>query len=200
MDQTTAPIKIIQIRRCDVCNKDMAVTSLKRHKKIVHQLKIGKQIECADCGKLFQSKERLIQHLRLHALDAEENNLLSCTESAECKYKTNSRAYMSDHRRRIHKASARPGQWMCFVGSCQEKPRSFLNHHQHKKHQQDHANVNCPECNQLFSAKRNLRRHVNRKHKAVEANISRNSNESNPDDNFNPETIDIHSVPFQMCS
>ena len=80
----------------------MAVTSLKRHKKIVHQLKIGKQIECADCGKLFQSKERLIQHLRVHALDAEENDLLSCTESAECKYKTNSRAYMSDHRRRIH--------------------------------------------------------------------------------------------------
>ena len=69
-----------------------------------------------------------------------------------------------------------------------------------KKHQQDHAIVNCPECNQLFSAKRNLRRHVNRKHKAVEADISRNSNESNPDDNFNPETIDIHSVPFQMCS
>ena len=51
-----------------------------------------------------------------------------------------------------------------------------------------------------ISAKRNLRRHVNRKHKAVEVNISRNSNESNPDDNFNPETIDIHSVPFQMCS
>ena len=87
MDQTTAPIKIIQIRRCDVCNKDMAVTSLKRHKKIVHQLKIGKQIECADCGKLFQSKERLIQHLRVHALDAEENNLLSCRVQVQNEFK-----------------------------------------------------------------------------------------------------------------
>ena len=76
----------------------------------------------------------------------------------------------------MHTASARPGQWMCFVGACQEKPRSFLNHHQQEKHQQDHANVNCPECNQLFSAKRNLKRHVRIKHKTVEANISRKIN------------------------
>ena len=102
--------------------------------------------------------------------------------------------------RRMHTASARPGQWMCFVGACQEKPRSFLNHHQQEKHQQDHANVNCPECNQLFSAKRNLKRHVRIKHKTVEANISRNSNESNPDENFNPDDTDIHNVAFQMGS
>ena len=82
----------------------------------------------------------------------------------------------------------------------QEKPRSFLNHHQHEKHQQDHANVNCPECNQLFSAKRNLKRHVRIKHKTVEANISRNSNESNPDENFNSDDTDIHNVAFQMGS
>ena len=200
MDQTTAPIRIAQIRRCDICQKDMAVTSLKRHKKIVHQLKIGKQIECPDCGKLFQSKERLLQHLHSHALDPAQNHAHSCAKSVECKYKTNSRAYMNDHNRRMHNASAIPGQWMCFVGACQEKPRSFLNHHQHEKHQQDHANVNCPECNQLFSAKRNLKRHIRTKHKTVEANISRNSNESNPDENLNPDDIDIHNVPFQMGS
>ena len=199
MDQTTPPINIIQIRQCDVCDKSMAITSLKRHKKIVHKMKIGKQIECPDCGKLFASKDRLLHHLHSHTLGPAEN-VLSCAESAECKYKTSSRAYMNDHKRRIHKASARPGQWMCFAGACKEKPRSFLNYHQHKQHQQDHANVNCPECNQLFSAKRNLNRHVKKKHNTVEANISRNSNKSNPDENFNPDTVDIDNVEFLICS
>ena len=69
-----------------------------------------------------------------------------------------------------------------------------------KKHQQDHANVNCPECNQLFSAKRNLNRHVKKRHNTVEANISRNSNKSNPDENFNPDAVDIDNVEFLICS
>ena len=47
---------------CVVCNKDVAVTSLKRHMTTVHRMKMGKQIECQACGKLFQSKDRLDQH------------------------------------------------------------------------------------------------------------------------------------------
>ena len=198
MDQTTSPLKITLIRQCDICNKNMAITSLKRHKKIVHQSRIGKQIQCPDCGKLLQSKDRLLQHLNSHALGPTENHALSCAESEDCKYKTNSRAYMKDHKRRIHTASARPGIWMCFADSCKDKPRSFLNHHQQEKHQQDHANVKCPECSQLFSAKRNMNKHVKRKHKLVEANVSRNSNESNPDENFNPDNS--HDAAFKMCS
>ena len=102
--------------------------------------------------------------------------------------------YSSDQlhqlQRRIHTSSAIPGQWMCFVGSCKEAPRSFLNHHQHEKHQQDHANVKCPECGKSFAAKRNMNRHMKSKHKAVEAsNISSNSNESISDDNYNPDII-----------
>ena len=186
-------LKIIQIRQCEVCNKSMAVTSLKRHRKTVHKENIGKQIQCPDCGKHFQSKSRLIQHLGSHRLNLADDpsiNTLSCTDSAECKYKTTSKAYMRDHKRRIHTSSAIPGQWMCFVGSCKEAPRSFLNHHQHEKHQQDHANVKCPECGKSFAAKRNMNRHIKSKHKAVEAsNISSNSNESISDDNYNPDII-----------
>lgn len=178
----------------------MAITSLKRHKKIVHQMKIGKQIECPDCGKLFQSKDRLLQHLHSHALNPAGNHAFSCSYSADCKYKTNSKAYLNDHRRRMHKSDEGTGLWMCFVGSCREKPRSFLNNHQRLKHQQDHENVKCLECNQVFSAKRNMKRHVKRKHKAVEANVTRNSNESKHDENFNPEDVDIENVPFEICS
>ena len=131
-------------------------------------MKIGKQIECPDCGKLFQSKDRLLQHLHSHALNPAGNHAFSCSYSADCKYKTNSKAYLNDHRRRMHKSDEGTGLWMCFVGSCREKPRSFLNNHQRLKHQQDHENVKCLECNQVFSAKRNMKRHVKRKHKAFD--------------------------------
>ena len=156
--------------------------------KTVHKENIGKQILCPDCGKHFQSKSRLIQHLGSHKLNIAEDahEILSCTDSADCKYKTTSKAYLRDHKRRMHIASAIPGQWMCFV----EAPRSFLNHHQHQKHQQDHANVKCPECNKSFAADRNMKQHMKRKHSGVQAtNISRNSNESIQDENYNPDII-----------
>ena len=125
----------------------------------------------------------------------DEEQYFSCDD---CKYKTNSKAYMKDHVRRMHKASARLGVWMCMAGGCKEKPKSFLNNHQQEKHQQDHANVKCPECGQLFSAVRNMKRHIKTKHKAVESNnISRNSNESVRDENFNP---DINDVAFEICN
>ena len=160
----------------------------------VHMQKIGKQIKCVECGKIFQSKDRLVQHARSHRLEDEEQ-YFSCDD---CKYKTNSKAYMKDHVRRMHKASARLGVWMCMAGGCKEKPKSFLNNHQQEKHQQDHANVKCPECGQLFSAVRNMKRHIKTKHKAVESNnISRNSNESVRDGNYNP---DINDVAFEICN
>ena len=91
----------------------------------------------------------------------------------------------------------RPLEVLCWCMST--KPRSFLNHHQHKKHQQDHENVKCPECNEVFSAKRNMNRHLKRKHKAVESNTTENSNESNNDENLNPDDVDIDNVPFEIC-
>ena len=115
MDEASAQapvIRIVQIRQCEVCNKSMAVTSLKRHRKTVHKENIGKQILCPDCGKHFQSKSRLIQHLGSHKLNIAEDahEILSCTDSADCKYKTTSKAYLRDHKRRMHIASAIPGQ------------------------------------------------------------------------------------------
>ena len=42
-----------------------------------------------------------------------------------------------------------------------------------------------------------MKRHLSRKHKAVEANITRNSNN---DENFNPDDVDIDNVPFEICT
>ena len=126
-----------------------------------------------------------------HALSTPDYTMFSC---AECNYKSNSKAYLSFHKKRMH--TARPGLWMCMAGACKEKPRSFLNQHQHQKHQQDHANVNCSVCNKSFSAKRNLKRHMKTVHRAVD--VSRNSNNSNPDNNLNEQDKIINNATFLM--
>ena len=78
MDQLSAPRKSIPVTKCDICDVDLAVSSLQRHKKIVHKLNIGKQIQCPECEKLFQSKDRLIMHLaKSHGLSTPDYTLYS---------------------------------------------------------------------------------------------------------------------------
>ena len=67
------------------------------------------------------------------------------------------------------------------------------------KSSNNHENVKCPECNEVFSAKRNMKRHLKREHKAVESNTTENSNESNNEENLNPDDVDIDNVPFEIC-
>ena len=66
--------------------------------------------------------------------------------------------------------------------------RSFVNHQQMKKHMDIHANIECPKCKKIFDAKRNMKRHVKNVHEAHD-DTSRNSNESNVDDNFNADPL-----------
>ena len=54
-----SPIRIIQMSQCKVCQQSLAVTSLHRHMKTVHKEKIGKQIQCNQCGKILQKKTGL---------------------------------------------------------------------------------------------------------------------------------------------
>ena len=53
-----------------------------------------------------------------------------------------------------------------------------------KKHQQDHANVNCPECDQL----------QNETSEDMLTESTKQGTESNPDENFNLDTRDIHTL------
>ena len=46
--------RIIQVKKCDLCNKEIAVTSVKRHMRGVHKQKIGKIIYCEDCRNIYQ--------------------------------------------------------------------------------------------------------------------------------------------------
>ena len=160
-------------------------------KKTVHREKIGKQIQCNLCGKILQTKDRLIQHEKSHQLNSEEEQTYSCDTC-----KTNSKAYHYDHIKRMHKAQ--PGLWMCMSGMCKENPKSFINHQQMTKHQKIHENVSCPECNKSFGARRNMR-HIKNVYKARKINeTSRNSNGSHTDKNLNDDPIDIDNVPFHL--
>jgi len=44
------------------------------------------------------------------------------------------------------------------------KPKSFPNQERLQKHKTTHVVVSCDECDKRFSARRNLRRHVKKKH------------------------------------
>ena len=78
---------------CNECGKDF-----------VDDVKLGLHqynVHTVQCGKILQTKDRLIQHEKSHRLNSEEQKNYSCYI---CKYKMNSKAYFNDHNKRMHKA------------------------------------------------------------------------------------------------
>ena len=152
-DKELATEKSEQIQ-CEVCHKDMTKSSLMRHMKTFHGAR-GKTWTCKDCGKILQSESRLRQHQLKHMLDASPEEGFSCSM---CKYVTTCKEYLKDHHKRAHIETT--GSWVCKMGKCTERPKTFINHLSLEKHQQDHANIACPECGKIFGARRNMMRHM----------------------------------------
>ena len=147
---STAPLlQITQIFQCDICHASLAAASLKRHKRTVHgDRSSGKQWVCRTCNKSLQTKSRLIQHERSHTHTAMKDNVFSCEE---CQYSTNDKDYFADHTRRMHKA--KEGMWMCMVGTCKNRPKSFINNKLLATHRKNHENVSCTQCEKSFGGK-----------------------------------------------
>ena len=140
--------------QCEKCHNYMVKSSLLRHMKTFHGWK-GKKWDCKDCGKFLQSESRLRQHQLKHMLNDSPNEGFFCPM---CKYVTTCKEYLNDHKRRAHIETT--GSWVCKMGKCTEKPKSYINHLLLIKHQQDHKNTACPECGKIFGAKRNMKRHI----------------------------------------
>ena len=84
---------------------------------------------------------------------------------------------MKNHKTRMH--DMQPGVWIC-----EEEPKSFINRHLLRKHQKIHIYVFCPVCQKLFGAVQNMKKHLKSIHKpATDAETSKNSNESDHDEN-----------------
>ena len=128
--------RVIPVKKCDLCKKEIAVTSVRRHMKGVHKEMMGKVIDCDDCGKIYQTRARLAQHQNVHRSTSDLPKNLSCDA---CQYKTSNKDYLKNHKTRMH--DMQPGVWICNINSCEEEPKSFINRHLLKKHQEIHINV-----------------------------------------------------------
>ena len=180
----TSPPMILKIR-CSKCSKHLAVGSILRHMKTVHDQAIGKRWPCENCGKILQTEIRLNQHQALHSEQVNENQQYYCDD---CPYRTIVKAYLTDHVRLMHKKVGN-GMFMCVTGSCSSKPRTYPNLQRLEKHKTCHMNMKCGSCDKVFSAKRNLNRHKKNVHKD-DQNDSNNSNHERDDGNANQGSTD----------
>ena len=122
------------------------------------------------CKKSVQTRARLNNHEKSHSGERSEKEF-ACEE---CKYTTMTKAYLKDHIRRIH--LVRGVGWMCVEGTCENKPKTFVNNRLLLQHKKDHQNLPCPSCIKTFTSKRNLNRHIKVVHKKQQ-NIDRRSQE-----------------------
>ena len=109
----------------------------------------------------------MAQHEKCHRSTESDQGGNSCNE---CKYVTNNRNYLTDHKRRMH--LIQDGIWLCVKGKCELQPKSSTNSYKSKKHQGIHADVLCEKREKPFGKKRSLQRHIKAKHQ--EANIGEN--------------------------
>ena len=172
LNRSPGPVTRLQLDRkikCDVCEALIVPTSYKRHKKTIHNdNSLGKQWKCNQCQKNLQSKSRLAQHEKSHrSTELDQGGNFSCNE---CKFVTENRNYLRDHKRRMH--LIQDGIWLCVKGKCELQPKSFTNSYKLQKHQGIHADVLCEKCEKPFGTKRSLQRHIKAKHQ--EAHIGEN--------------------------
>ena len=116
-------------------------------------------------GNAYYVRKSYRRHVDFCNMKRSTNNLqmtrpFSCTE---CKYETDTKYYLQNHKRTMH--VAKEGLWICAKGKCAENPRSFINNHLLKKHQDCHEEIKCEKCDKKFTAKRNFRRHIKTVHK-----------------------------------
>ena len=81
----------------------------------------------------------------------------------ECPYRTILKEYLLDHVRLMHKTDE-SRMFLCTLGKSANKPKSFSNNQRLEKHKTTHADVKSDHCDKRFTAKRNLRRHIKKKH------------------------------------
>ena len=153
---------------CKICSKKLAFGSVRRHMKTVHEQQIGKSWSCKECGKICQSKKRLVSHENVQEVNYISNQQF---HREECPYRTILKEYLVDYVRLMHNTDE-SRMFLCTLGKCANKPKSFPNNQRLEKHKTTHADVKCDHCDKRFTAKRNLRSHIKKKHPIQDNPIS----------------------------
>ena len=91
-------------KKCDICKKDLAVSSVSRHMKDKH----GGLYKCTICGKNYKTTTALESHQeKAHVVKT-----ISNFECDFCNYKTMNKYYLNDHMKRQH-AGAGSNSFVC---------------------------------------------------------------------------------------
>uniref|UniRef100_A0AAF5PQT9 C2H2-type domain-containing protein n=1 Tax=Wuchereria bancrofti TaxID=6293 RepID=A0AAF5PQT9_WUCBA len=124
-----------------------------------HQETHGPNVQCGNCGKIFNCKNNLRSHKKLCTNVPHVGNYYECPYVG-CTMKTKSCKEYIAHR----KTHPKPFIYECKVPGC---GRTFNHASSFYRHQEAHGpNVQCGNCGKIFNCKNNLRSHEKRCTKA----------------------------------
>ena len=132
-------------KKCNICEKQLALSSVSRHMKDKH----GESHKCSICKKICQT----ISSLESHQSKAHVVKTISYFECDFCDYKSMNKYFMTDHVKRQH-AGAGSNSFVC--NQCYTRKQ---NEYLLKKHMQQHVQSNCVACQKTFNSSKNLKRH-----------------------------------------
>ena len=139
------PSHIYKKKKCSICGKQLAPSSVSRHMKDKH----GGSHKCTICGKKYQTTTALENHqTKAHVV-----KIISYFECDFCEHKSMNKYYMTDHLKRQH-AGDGSNSFVC--SKCFTRKQ---NEHLLKKHMQEHKESNCVVCGKKFNSTKNLKRH-----------------------------------------
>lgn len=163
--------------KCTTCDKSFRVRrSLLHHNRTVHQLYADKgQPLCKVCGKLFDNKLLLYNHMKIHPAEKDDHKFICTICDYSTKTSTHLRNHMQKHGERKHECNichkkttaitlqqhlrrhTKPRNYKCTICDkaffAPSASNSHMKTHSHEKH------FKCDICKNRFSTAANLRRH-----------------------------------------
>ncbi|GAB0094060.1 hypothetical protein DMENIID0001_092810 [Sergentomyia squamirostris] len=144
---------------CSICNHEFSTKqNLKRHIEDIHEKgeksKDDKAFQCSQCDLSFKNHYYLTKHQGIHT-SKKKNVCPICGQ--EYSTKQNLRRHIEDIHDKVKKSKGKES-YQCNMCEMMFKNHYFLTKHR-AIHHTSRKNV-CPHCNQVYSTKQNLRRHV----------------------------------------
>lgn len=168
---------------CEICGKLLTKTSLKTHKKVIHENQ--KLFTCEMCGKSFSNKTLLKAHMNVHmgvfdficpycgrGFNTKSNfniHLNSHTDNRPFVCSICGKAYKQDSPYRQHMlAHNNIKPYKCRGEGCDKMYSHFtdLKRHEFKYHGIYQKEIFCPVCSKQFGENKSLRSHL-KSHKKV---------------------------------